>query len=146
MEKGEIMRILIWHVNYFKSTLTQKGRSEIIEDKIPAILEVKDAIVVFTSVEKSDESNVEFIIQKTSDEILKVCLQLKVNIIVIHSFAHLFAEKLADPAIALDIMKKISVRLNQPNYIIHRSPFGWFSELEIKAKGHPLSRIARIIN
>lgn len=139
------MRILIWHVDSFKSTLTQKGRSELVEAKQPEIIEVKDAIVIFTSVEKTDEINPELIIQKTRDEILKVCLQLKVSVIVIHSFAHLFAESLADPAIALEIMKKITTSLSQPNYVVHRSPFGWFSALDIKAKGHPLSRIARII-
>ena len=26
-----------------------------------------------------------------------------------------------------------------------RTPFGWFNTLEMKAKGHPLSRVARVI-
>ena len=30
-------------------------------------------------------------------------------------------------------------------FTVIRPPFGWFNELEMKAKGHPLSRISRII-
>jgi threonyl-tRNA synthetase len=26
-----------------------------------------------------------------------------------------------------------------------RTPFGWFNTLDIQAKGHPLSRVARVI-
>jgi len=35
--------------------------------------------------------------------------------------------------------------LKLKNYSVLRLPFGWFNELEMKAKGHPLSRISRII-
>jgi threonyl-tRNA synthetase len=140
------MRFLVWHVNEFKSTLTQKGRSKLVEEKDPAVLEVKDAIVVFTAVENTDEVDPPHIVQQAVAEIEKICEQLKAKVIVIHSFAHLFVEKLAEPAIAIEIMKSITEILSQKDYSAYRTPFGWFSELDIKAKGHPLSRIARTIN
>jgi threonyl-tRNA synthetase len=33
--------------------------------------------------------------------------------------------------------------LRQRGFEVTRTPFGWFNTLEIKAKGHPLSRVAR---
>ena len=35
--------------------------------------------------------------------------------------------------------------LLKERYTVLGPPFGWFNELEIKAKGHPLSRISRRI-
>jgi hypothetical protein len=34
-------------------------------------------------------------------------------------------------------------RLAADGYSVSQSAFGWFNRLELKAKGHPLSRIAR---
>ena len=28
---------------------------------------------------------------------------------------------------------------------VHRSPFGWFTRWDLQAKGHPLSRVARLV-
>jgi threonyl-tRNA synthetase len=36
-------------------------------------------------------------------------------------------------------------KLKLKGYFVLRLPFGWFNELEMKAKGHPLSRISRIV-
>jgi hypothetical protein len=33
--------------------------------------------------------------------------------------------------------------LAEQGYAVEQSAFGWFNRLEIKAKGHPLSRVAR---
>ena len=41
--------------------------------------------------------------------------------------------------------KKIESMLSLQGFLVFRLPFGWFNELEMKAKGHPLSRISRII-
>ncbi|NHJ22679.1 MAG: hypothetical protein EAX91_17180, partial [Candidatus Lokiarchaeota archaeon] len=46
---------------------------------------------------------------------------------------------------AFESFKKIQSLLKSKDYSVLRLPFGWFNELEIKAKGHPLSRISRIV-
>jgi threonyl-tRNA synthetase len=38
------------------------------------------------------------------------------------------------------------MNLTEKGYNTLRPPFGWFNEIELKAKGHPLSRISRIID
>ncbi|MER3406462.1 MAG: hypothetical protein C4289_15920 [Chloroflexota bacterium] len=63
---------------------------------------------------------------------------------VLHSFAHLFAE-LAEPTTAVQVLDLVRARLEQQGYAVTRTPFGWFNTLEIKAKGHPLSRVARTV-
>ena len=40
----------------------------------------------------------------------------------------------------------IEKELKETGMKVIRTPFGWFDTLEIKAKGHPLSRVARIIS
>ena len=77
-------------------------------------------------------------------EIEKISNQLKVSNIVILPFAHLFGE-LSSPQFGLNSLKEISSILQLKGYKTIRLPFGWFHELEMKAKGHPLSRISRSI-
>jgi threonyl-tRNA synthetase len=134
--------MLIFHVDYFKCTITEKGRSKIVEEPPFKTTEVEEALIVFTSVEKQDEINPEEVSRKASIEITKLSNQLKVKTIVLHPFAHLFGE-LSKPKVAIKTLKLIEEKLVQRDFSVTRTPFGWFNTLEIKAKGHPLSRIAR---
>lgn len=138
------MRMLMIHVDSFRSELTEKGRSKLIEEPIERIVAVEEAIVILTAVEKADEVNPTLVVHRAAQEIEKIARQLKVSTLVVHSFAHLFAE-LASPVIAVNMLKELASELASRGFTTHRSPFGWFNTLEIKAKGHPLSRIARTI-
>ncbi len=60
----------------------------------------------------------------------------------LHSFAHLFVE-LSSPQVARQVLDRIQAMLAEQGYAVEQSAFGWFNRLEIKAKGHPLSRVAR---
>ena len=93
--------------------------------------------------EKQDESNSSFL-EDSIREIENITNQLKVKNLVLLSFAHLFGE-LSSPEFGLDGLKEIEAELIKLDYSILRPPFGWFNELELKAKGHPLSRISRKI-
>lgn len=141
------MRVLIIHVDSFTCRVTEKGRSKVVETFSEENREtaVGEALLVLTSVEKGDEAAPEIVAHKATTEIEALARQLKVNTIVLHSFAHLFAE-LGSPADALQIMKlteeKLKTAMGDGTTII-RTPFGWFNTLDIKAKGHPLSKISR---
>jgi len=138
------MRFLIIHVNSFKSTITEKGRSKFAEPPEPAATAVEEALVVLTSVEKADENDPATVARKAAEEIAANAENLKVRTVVIHPFAHLFAD-LGKPSAAIRIMQDVRERLAQRGYQVVRTPFGWFNTLEINAKGHPYSRVARII-
>ncbi len=139
------MRILILHVDHFSSTITEKGRSKLVETPSSKTVETTEALLILVSVEKQDEPTPEKTAKKTADEIAKLAHQLKVDVIILHPFAHLFAE-MSSPEIALATLKWTEGELLRDGFKVVRTPFGWFNTLNLKAKGHPLSRVARIVS
>lgn len=138
------MRILVLHVDYFRCIVTTRGRSKIVENPPSEATEVNEALVVLASVEKRDETTVQGVSRKAVAEVAELGHRLKVNTIVLHPFAHLFGE-LSTPEVAVQTMKLVEEGLVQRGFTAIRAPFGWFNTLELRAKGHPLSRIARKI-
>jgi len=139
------MRFLSFHVDYFWYKVSQRGRSEFFEEITDENREgrVENAFVMFISTEKADETS-PGIVEKMVAEIVKITSQLKVTTIVINPFAHLFGE-LSSLEFAMQSLKEIGDELEGKGYSVLRIPFGWFNEIEMHAKGHPLSRIARMI-
>ncbi|MFQ5977309.1 MAG: threonyl-tRNA synthetase editing domain-containing protein [Candidatus Heimdallarchaeota archaeon] len=138
------MRLLVFHVDSFKCSVTKKGRSKVVETPHSKTTEVEDALLVFTSVEKQDETNPEEVARRAVEELVRISHQLKVTPIVLHPFAHLFGV-LSQPEIAVRVLKLTEAELHKRGFDVRRTPFGWFNTLELKAKSHPLSRIARRI-
>ena len=135
------MRLLIWHVDSFRAEPTERGRSKV-ADSDPRTVAVEDALVVFAAAEKQDEPTPEAVAERATAAIEEVSRQMGVRTVVLHSFAHLFVE-LSTPAIAREILNMIEQRLAADGFTVSQSAFGWFNRLELHAKGHPLSRIAR---
>ena len=142
---GLSKRLLMLHVDHFQSTITEKGRSKIVEAFSSEITEVNEALLILVSVEKQDETSPENVSKKTADEITQLAQQLKVDTIILHPFAHLFGE-LSRPEMAIKTLKLTEVSIRQKGFKTIRTPFGWFNTIDIKAKGHPISRVARIIS
>lgn len=138
------MRFLILHVNSFRCTITEKGRSKVYEQYDNPVTQVEEALIVLSSVERGDERTPETVATRASTEIVQLAGQLKVSTIVLHPFAHLFAE-LGPPEAAIDVLSRTQQKLIQAGLQTLRTPFGWFNTLQIDAKGHPLSRVARIV-
>jgi threonyl-tRNA synthetase len=132
------------HVNSFRSRITEKGRSRVIEPPEPPETAVGESVVVLASVEAGDELDPAAVSLKAAEEMAKNAGNLKVSTIVLHPFAHLFAE-LGPPDAAIDIMDRVRVALQERGFTAIRTPFGWFNTLEMDAKGHPYSRVARVV-
>jgi len=139
------MRFLSFHVDFFRYKVTKKGRSPIIEEITENNKEnqINDALILFISMEKQDETKPDLLIRSIR-EIEKIINQLKISNLVIIPFAHLFGQ-LSTIEFAFESFKKIESMLTTQGFSVLRLPFGWFNELEMKTKGHPLSRISRII-
>ncbi len=135
------MRLLIWHVDGFVAEPTERGRSPI-ADAEPQTVRVEDALVVFAAVEKKDEAEPEATAERAAAAIVKVAKQLGAHTVVLHSFAHLFVE-LSTPATALQVLTATQERLETEGFNVGQTAFGWFNRLDMQAKGHPLSRVAR---
>lgn len=138
------MRLLMLHVDSFACRITEKGRSPVVEPPEPRETVVGEALVVLAAAERGDEAEPEPVAGRAADEIAGQAARVKTSAVVLHPFAHLFAD-LAPPAAAVDLLKRIEAGLAQRGLTVHRTPFGWFNTLELKAKGHPLSRVARIV-
>jgi len=138
------MRVLIWHVEEFVCTITERGRSPIVEEFEEPVTAVEDALLLLVSVEKADEADPAGVARKAANDIAAHAAQLKVRTVVVHPFAHLFGE-LSRPRTAVKVLDATAEGLRAHGLIAIRTPFGWFNELEIRAKGHPLSRLARVI-
>lgn len=138
------MRLLMFHVDSFFAALTEKGRSPLVEQTERKEIRVAESLLVLASVEKEDEDRSASVVQLALSEIAKLSDQLKSRCIVIHPFAHLFGD-LARPDVALTILKDLEAGLSGQGYHVTRTPFGWFHSMEMRVKGHPLSRVARLI-
>ena len=135
------MRLLIWHVDEFAAEPTERGRSRV-ADAEPPTVKIADGLVVFAQGEKADEAEPDAVAGRVAEAIERVAAQLKVTTVVLHSFAHLFGE-LSDPAVARSVLHATQVRLEARGLTVHQTAFGWFNRLDLRAKGHPLSRQAR---
>jgi threonyl-tRNA synthetase len=108
------------------------------------VIETGECLLVYAACEKQDEQTPDDVVEQTSAEVMKLARQPKVKTVVLHSFAHLFVEP-ASPQAALNILKNVEARLRGDGFDVFSTPFGWFNTLAIKAKGHPISRVAREI-
>ena len=138
------MRMLMWHVSSFSSRVAQRGRSHLAAEDFNPATTVGEAVLVFASVEISDEEFPEIVAERASAEIRSHAQQLGVKTIVLHSFAHLFGE-LASAEIAMVLLCRCEARLKEAGFVVSQTPFGWFNTLDLQVKGHPLSRVARTI-
>ena len=139
------MRFLILHVNSFCCTITTRGRSKVYEEYTDPVTRVDEALVVLSSVEQGDERDPALVARRASAEIANLAAQLKVTTVVLHPFAHLFAV-LSTPEVAIDVLSRTQQTLTAAGLSTHRTPFGWFNTLQIDAKGHPISRVARMVS
>jgi hypothetical protein len=60
--------------------------------------------------------------------------------ILLHSFTHLPEEK-AEANLAKLLLDRVQDRLQKAEYDVSQTAYGYFNDLVIEAKGHPLARI-----
>ncbi|RJQ52848.1 MAG: hypothetical protein C4521_09365 [Actinobacteria bacterium] len=138
------MRILMIHVDDFKCTVTEKGRSPVVEEPESETIEMADGIVALAAVEKADEAAPEEVAAGAAKTIADHCRHLKAESLVLCSFSHLFAE-LGSAQVAVEILAAAGEELRTEGLAVQKTPFGWFNTFEMRAKGHPLSRVARVV-
>jgi len=140
------MRFLSFHCSFFNYEVKSKSRSKLIEELSETNQKgtLDNCLVLLITVEKRDEDNPNLIL-KALNEIKRIVKQVKVTNIVVLSFAHLFG-KLSSPDFSFQSLKQLEEALKQNGFNTLRPPFGWFNEIEMRAKGHPLSRISRMID
>ena len=135
------MRLLIWHVDAFAAEPEQRGRSKV-ADEAPRPVRIDEGLAVLAACEKRDEAEPDAVAARASEAIADIARRLGARTVVLHSFAHLFVE-LSSPSVAREILDAVQRQLEGRGYAVSQTAFGYFNRLELRAKGHPLSRVAR---
>jgi threonyl-tRNA synthetase len=140
------MKLLFIHSDYMEYECTKEalrdGAEEIGDDRKTG--RVEEALTVFTSVEKYDESVQKEVIAEAVKQILEVAGQVNTNRVMIYPYAHLSSE-LASPKRAREISIALGEAMAKTDLEVTRSPFGWYKAFKLSCKGHPLSELAREI-
>ncbi|MBM3232472.1 hypothetical protein FJZ21_03810, partial [Candidatus Pacearchaeota archaeon] len=131
------MRILTLHCDYIKFKALKKAVKDI-EDSTDKEGEVKECLVVLTSVEQGDNEQT---IKQLVEAVEKTAKEVKTDKIVLYPYAHL-SSNLAKPVIALEVLQKAESNLKK-NFKVTRAPFGYYKEFEFKCKGHPLAELSK---
>jgi threonyl-tRNA synthetase len=135
------MKILTIHADFIEFEAKKKafkGAEENIEE---GPHKVDECLVVFTAVEKKDESNKLEIIQKYVQEIKNIAQQVNAKNLVLYPYAHL-SSQLSNPKVAEEVMKEAEKILKE-KFTVSRAPFGWYKSFNVSCKGHPLSELSR---
>jgi threonyl-tRNA synthetase len=131
------MKVLLIHCDYFSFAITEKTKFAEMEDVCKSC-GIRDALVVFTTVEKRDEENVEGVVEKGIKEVITGAKRIGANKLVVYPFVHLSSET-AKPEIAKTIIDKFHKKLAGAGYEVVKAPFGWEKVFSLTSKGHPLS-------
>jgi threonyl-tRNA synthetase len=108
----------------------------------PKTYRMEDVLVVFASVEKKDEADPDAIAEVAAADIADVCAKVKTSKVMLYPYAHL-SRSLASKEPAIEVLKRLELRLREADLDVHRSPFGWYKAFSIRCKGHPLSELSR---
>tara|TARA_Y100000310_G_scaffold137447_1_gene136371 strand:+ start:61862 stop:64060 length:2199 start_codon:yes stop_codon:yes gene_type:complete len=136
------MKILAIHADFIEFMAKKKafkGAEEGVEkghkDK------VEECLVIFTAIEKRDESDLNGVLKRYLQEIANIAQQVNAQSIVLYPYAHL-SSSLSNPKIAEQLMKDAEQELKK-KFNVSRAPFGWYKSFNISCKGHPLSELSR---
>ncbi|MSS74344.1 threonine--tRNA ligase [Candidatus Pacearchaeota archaeon] len=135
------MKILTLHCDYIRFKAVKKAFKDApeISEKEKEQHEVKECLVVLTSIEQGDSSET---IKQLVEAVEKTAKEVKTENIVLYPYAHL-SSNLAKPSLALELLKEAEVKLNKNFKHVYRAPFGYYKTFELKCKGHPLSELSK---
>ncbi len=135
------MKILTLHCDYIRFKAVKKAFKDApeISEKEKEQHEVKECLVVLTSIEQGDSSDT---VKQLIEAVEKTAKEVKTENIVLYPYAHL-SSNLAKPTIALEILQESEKELRKKFKNTTRAPFGYYKEFEFKCKGHPLSELSK---
>jgi len=99
-----------------------------------------DVQTAFIQAEAEDVERENELAKKVLKNIKWVCGKNKTKKVILHSFAHL-SESKADPEFTKAFFNRIQERLENVDYEVSQTPFGFFLDLDMKAPGLSLARV-----
>ncbi|BAI60468.1 threonyl-tRNA synthetase [Methanocella paludicola SANAE] len=138
------MQLLLIHSDFIEYEVK---KSTPVAEKIGDDLKsgrMEDALAAFITVEKPDEANPQYVIDRGVESIVKMAEQVKATRVMLYPYAHL-SSNLSSPKTAIEVLTGLEAALKAKNFEVKRSPFGWYKAFTVKCKGHPLSELSRNI-
>ncbi len=139
------MRVLLIHAEDFSYDVKSRALREAEENiKGREHVCVRNALVVFTTVEQGDCNASQEYLSSIAQDICRHVHNVKAENIVLYPYAHL-SSNLAKAECALRILKELETSLRGvcTDVSIMRAPFGWYKAFKIACYGHPLSELSR---
>jgi threonyl-tRNA synthetase len=138
------MKILSLHCDYIKFKPVKPAlKGATLEKAEEKQIEISEPLVLFTAIEKQDESN-KNILEEYLKNILDLKDKVKADNIVLYPYAHL-SSSLSNPDFAKQLMVDAEASLKKQKIKVARAPFGFYKEFELRCKGHPLAELSRSI-
>ena len=132
------MRLLMIYAERFAyrtSVKAVESASEISEEKV-----IENALVGFIHAEEKDEDNISYVETKIIKNLKWAARKNNTQKIVLHSFAHL-SENKASPVITKQLLDNSEKRLQNADYKMYQTPFGYYLDLDLKAPGNSFARL-----
>ncbi len=138
------MQLLFIHSDYIEYEAKQKTRVAEPLDESRKRERIEEVLVAFIAVEREDETNARYAVEKALEETSSVFNKVGAERIVLYPYAHLSSE-LASPEMSMEILKAMERDLLSSGVDVKRAPFGWYKSFTLRCKGHPLSELSRKI-
>ena len=132
------MKVLLIYCKVFGYTPTSKTLefAEVNEESAS----FENVQTAFIQVEAEDLEKESQVVKKLLKNIKWVCGKNGTKKVVLHSFAHL-SESKADPELSKKIFDQVQKRLENVDYEVSQTPFGYFLDLQVDAPGFSLARV-----
>ncbi|NWF98032.1 MAG: hypothetical protein HXY52_03730 [Nitrospirae bacterium] len=101
---------------------------------------IEKTVVVFLHAELEDEKKDKSLLEKLVKNIKWIAGKFGTKNVVIHSFNHLSSSK-ASPEFSEQIIKNAALKLENSNYKVICTPFGYFNEFKIHVGGESLAKV-----
>lgn len=135
----DYIRIIFVHLDYVRNRIERKMKTtETVKLEKDSM---EGGVVLFCSAEKIDENNPNNVIENATAEIIRHLEMIKTKKVMIYPYVN-YTTDLSSPQIALDILNGLESSLEERDLDVKKAAFGWYKELEMKVKQHPLSNIS----
>ena len=138
-EGGLKIRIIFVHVDYVRYYI--KTKTKVAEPIAVKKDSMEECVVLFCCAKKIDEDNPHNIVENATLEVIRCLEMIKTKKVMIYTYAH-FTNDLSNPKTAVEILTGLESSLKERDIEVKRAAFGWYKELEIRSKGHPLSNLS----
>ena len=125
------MKLLLIHSNNFKWQAKEKALKDIEELKEKVFSFADSILVVFSAIEKEDESSPDKIARNAFESIKNAAIEIKEKNIMLYPFVHL-TEQPSSPRVAQKVLNKLfELFSGDVDYKVFRAPFGYYKAFDL---------------